>query len=190
MMFILSLIGNIFYKGIKLRNKIIQVYLNRYYSKKMKHFGKGTRISGFSRISGLENIEIDDNVMIGENAFIRGEGGLKIGANCHFSRNVVLYTHNHNYEGIVLPYDNTFRYRKVIIEKNVWVGMNVIILPGAHIKEGAIIGAGAVVGGVVEPLAIVGAALGKPIKSRDKEHYDTLEKEKRYGGPNGVPIDN
>lgn len=188
MQFLGALIGNILYKFVMLRDRMIAIYLMQHYRKHMKHFGKGVRILKFSRITGLENIEISDNVIIADNAFIRGEGGLSIGPNCHFSRNVVVYTHNHNYEGTVLPYDNTFRYRKVIIEKNVWVGMNVIILPGAHIKEGAIIGAGAVVAGVVEPLSIVGASLGKTIKYRDKKHYEQLDKAGKYGGPNGVPL--
>lgn len=188
MMFIARVIGNILYKLLKVRDIFIGIYLNHHYASRMKKFGKDSRILRYSRITGLENIEIGDNVTIAENAFIRGEGGLSIGPNCHFSRNVVIYTHNHNYEGEALPYDNTFRYRKVIIEKNVWVGMNAIILPGAHIKEGAIIGAGSVVAGTVEPLSIVGAPPATEIKKRNPEHYQRLEEAKRYGGPNGIPL--
>jgi maltose O-acetyltransferase len=189
MRIILITLGNILYKLSKFRNRIIQVYLNQHYRKNLKKIGKGVHIIGYSKFAGLENIEIGDNVMIAENAYIRGEGGLSIGSNCHFSRNLVIYTHNHNYEGEVLPYDNTFRYRRVIIEKNVWVGMNVMILPGAHIKEGSIIGAGSVVAGIVEPLSIMGASLAKRIKDRNREHYENLDNAKKYGGPNGIPLD-
>ncbi|MCB0314351.1 MAG: acyltransferase [Calditrichae bacterium] len=187
--FIAILLGNMLHKWGKLRELLVERYLNHYYSQKMGKMGKGVRILKRSRITGLDKIVIEDNVTIADNVFIRGEGGLYIGPNCHFSRNVVIYTHNHNYEGAALPYDNTFRYRKVTIEKNVWVGINVTILPGAHIKEGSIIGAGSVVAGVVEPLSIMGAPLVKPLKYRDKEHYERLDREKKYGGPNGVPLE-
>src|SRR5439155_20833296 len=43
----------------------------------------------------------------------------------------------------------------VIIEENVWIGTRAIILPGARIREGAIIGASTVVGFEVPDFAIV-----------------------------------
>ncbi|MEL6820595.1 MAG: acyltransferase [Calditrichota bacterium] len=183
------LLGNILYKWRMVRNQLIHLYLLQRYRKSLKSVGQGVRFNGICRVTGAENIEIEDNVHIGDNAFIRGEGGLFIGANTHTSRNLVIYTHNHNYEGEVLPYDNSFRFRKVTIERNVWIGMNVVILPGAHIGEGAIIGAGCVVSGKVEPLAILGAVPGKVLKYRNKEHYQKLEQNKRYGGSNGIPLE-
>ena len=138
----------------------------------------------------VANIEIGNNVHIGNNAHISGLGGLYIGDNTHISRNLLLYTDNHHYKGKYLPYDNTYIKKKVIIERNVWVGMNVVILPGSHIKEGAIIGAGAVVSGVVESLAIYGASLGKVINARDEEHYNQLEDSNQYGAISGKKLSN
>ena len=136
----------------------------------------------------MDSIEIGNNVHIGDNAFIRGEGGLCIGDNTHISRNLLLYTMNHDYEGELLPYDSNMRYRPVTIGKNVWVGMNVTILPGAVIGNGAIIGAGAVVAGNVEEAGIYGACLAKKIKSRNLDHYKSLEETGKYGGVNGFPV--
>lgn len=184
----LARIGQLVFYWRRLQNRLINRYLQRHFERRMKHVGKGVYFNGISRITGLDQIEIEDNVHLGDNAFIRAEGGLFIGANTHFSRNLVLYTHNHDYQGEVLPYDNSFRYRKVTIGRNVWVGMNVVILPGATIGDGAIIGAGAVVSGTVAALAIVGAPPASVIKERDAEHYQRLENEGRYGGPNGVPL--
>lgn len=180
--------GNILYKIMKIRERLIHQYRQHYFYRRIHKIGKGVRFNGICRITGCDQIEIEDNVHIGDNAFIRGEGGLFIGANVHTSRNLTIYTHNHNYEGLALPYDSSFRFRKVTIERNVWIGMNVTILPGAHIREGAIIGAGAVVSGQIEPLAIVGALPGKVLKYRDRDHYERLENEQRYGGSNGVPL--
>lgn len=52
-------------------------------------------------------------------------------------------------------------FKKVVIEKNVYLGANVTILPGVRIGEGAVVGAGAVVTKDVAPHAIV---VGVPAK--------------------------
>jgi len=178
-------IGKIlFYINYK-KKKYINAYLQDKYYKKAKSIGKYVYFNGVSYISSIENVEIGNNVHLGDNAYISAKGGLYIGDNTHISRNLVLYTDSHNYQGKYLPYDNTFILKKVVIEKNVWIGMNVTILPGTHIKEGAIIGAGAVVSGMVEKGSIYGASLGKIIKKRDKEHYEKLKNNAQYGARNG-----
>ena len=55
---------------------------------------------------------------------------------------------------------------QVIIGNDVWIGANVIILPGVNIGHGAVIAAGAVVTKDVEPYAIVGGVPAKLIKYR------------------------
>ncbi|MES9950278.1 MAG: acyltransferase [Candidatus Thiodiazotropha sp.] len=162
--------------------------LNADYRDKIKRFGKGSVFNGVSFVSGYESIEIGNNVHIGNNAFIRGEGGLVIEDNTHISRNIVIYTYSHEYEGDVLPYDDRFRRRAVFIGKNVWIGMNVVILPGATVEEGAIIGGGAVVKGIVPKGSIYGAAHAEKIALRDMDRYSMLEKNKLYGGVDGIPL--
>lgn len=56
--------------------------------------------------------------------------------------------------------------RPVIIGNDVWIGANVIIMPGVSIGNGAIIAAGAVVTKDVEDYAIVGGVPAKVIKYR------------------------
>lgn len=52
------------------------------------------------------------------------------------------------------------RYDKdIVVEEDVWMGINVTLLNGAHIGRGAIIGAGCVVTGEIPPYAI---AVGHP----------------------------
>ncbi len=185
MKFFLILVGKILF-FIKINiNSSINIYLQDKYYQRAKKIGKCVKFNGISYLGSIENIEIGNNVHIGNNAYISGSGGLYIGDNTHISRNLLLYTDNHNYNGEYLPYDNTSIEKRVIIEKNVWIGMNVVILPGSHIKEGAIIGAGAVVAGTVERLNIYGASLGAVIKNRDKKHYNSLEIDKKYGAQNG-----
>lgn len=184
----LTFIGRLIYYYEKLRAMAFQKFLQQYYYKRAGKIGKGVRFNGVTKITGLDKLEIGDNVHIGDGAFIRAEGGLKIGDNTHFARYVTIYTHSHNYEGEVLPYDDTFRYREVVIERNAWIGINVTILPGAYIGEGAIIGAGAVVAGRVEKFAICGAPLAQKIKERNEEHYNEKDSNKLYGGISGRPL--
>ncbi len=49
----------------------------------------------------------------------------------------------------------------IVIEDDVWIGANCVVLDGAHIGRGAVIAAGSLVRGRVEPLTIVG---GNPLK--------------------------
>lgn len=52
------------------------------------------------------------------------------------------------------------------IGNDVWIGSNVLLLPGVHIGDGAIIAAGAVVTKDVEPYSIVGGVPAKLIRKR------------------------
>ena len=130
-------------------------------------------------------LNVSGNVHINTNAFLRCEGGLSIGENTHISRNLTVYTANHNYKGDKLPYDHTLIKKAVSIGENVWIGMNVCILPGVTIGEGAIIGMGAVVSSDVEPLAIVGGNPARIIKYRDREHYLQLKQSGKISGASG-----
>ncbi len=150
--------------------------------------GKGVKFGKNVNISGISSVSIGNNVHIGTGCFFRGEGGLEIGDNVIISRNVIIYTTSHNYEGELLPFDSSFKKNKVTIGKNVWIGMNVTIAPGTKIGEGAIIGLGARVYGEIPPLAIVGIENPKIIKYRDKEHYLNLETNKKYAKENGIPL--
>ena len=54
----------------------------------------------------------------------------------------------------------------VEIGNDVWIGTNVLIFPGVHIGNGAIVAAGAVVTKDVEPYSIVGGVPAKLIRNR------------------------
>lgn len=54
----------------------------------------------------------------------------------------------------------------VNIGNDVWIGQNVVILPGVTIHDGAVLAAGAVVTHDVPPYTIVGGVPAKTIKKR------------------------
>lgn len=62
----------------------------------------------------------------------------------------------------------------VNIGNDVWIGQNVIILPGVTIHDGAVCAAGAVVTHDVPPYTIVGGVPAKPIRKRYSD--DVIEK--------------
>ncbi len=173
-----GLIRNLHRRWVRLENRVHLAQISRK--------GHGVGIWGPVTITGHDRITLGANVHIGGGAFIRAEGGLEIGDNTHISRNLLLYTINHRYEGARVPYDDEQVGKPVRIGRNVWVGMNVCIAPGTTIGDGAIIGMGAVLSGEIPPLAIVGSPRWRVIGERDRERYERLDRERAYGGPDGV----
>lgn len=94
-----------------------------------------------------ENVEIGNYVMMGPN--------------------VSIYTKNHK-TSLEKPmiFQGFEEAKKVIIKDDVWIGSNVIILPGVTIESGTIIGAGSVVTKDVLKNTIVAGNPAKVIKER------------------------
>jgi len=151
--------------------------------------GCGVVVNGEIYISSRQAVSIGNNVHLGDNAFFKTEGGLTIGDNTHISRNVTIYTVNHNHNGQALPYDGDVALKPVAIGKNVWIGMNVSIVPGVRIGDGAIVGLGSVVAKDVPPYSIVGGAPAKKIAERNLDSYRRLDEKKSFGGIDGKFLD-
>jgi maltose O-acetyltransferase len=141
----------------------------------LKLCAPGVRFKADLSIAYPENVSLGRNVYIGPNVQLDGRGSLTIGDYSTLGCNVVICTANHDYQSDALPYaHNVYCLKAVTIQRNVWVGANVLIVPGVTIGEGAIIAAGTVVTKDVAPLAIVGGAAMRVIKHRDRDHYDRL----------------
>lgn len=127
-----------------------------------------------------ENLIFGDNVYIGPKGFLNAKGNIEIKSGTIIGPNLMILTANHNFKDPnYLPYDETYVLKRVLIGENVWIGANVIILPGAEIEEGAIIGAGTVVSGKIPRMAVV---IGNPcriVSYRNEEKYRNLKKENK-----------
>lgn len=124
-------------------------------------------------------------VSVGKNvhfngANVYGNGGVEIGDNFHSAKGLNVLTESHNYLGDSLPYGNDILRKPVVIKDNVWIGMNVTILPGVIVGEGAIVQAGSVVSRNVEDFAIVGGNPATPFKFRNIEKYNELKDAKKF----------
>lgn len=124
--------------------------------------------------------KFDTNTIFGENNHFNGcrklgTGKVVFGDNIHTAEGLRILTSYHNYNGKSIPYDDTIIVKDVNIGDNVWIGIDVIILGGITIGEGAIIQAGSVVSKDIPALAIVGGNPAIPFKFRNKEHYYELK---------------
>jgi len=69
--------------------------------------------------------------------------------------------------GKVVPRIEELPYKgDTVIGNDVWIGYNALIMPGVKVGDGAIIAAGSVVTGDIDPYAIVGGNPAKIIKKR------------------------
>ena len=104
-----------------------------------------------------------------------GGGEVTIGDHVSTGPGLVIQTQNHDYEGEALPYGKGFVCKPVTIGDCAWIGMNVMLLPGTKIGEGAIVQMGSVVHGEIPPCAIAGGNPAKVFAWRDRAHYDELK---------------
>lgn len=134
-------------------------------------------VNGITSISG--NTYLSDYVNF-NGMLIQGSGKVIFGKYFHSGENCRIITQNHNYEGNKIPYDETMIIKDVEIGDFVWIGTNVLILPGAKIGEGAIIQAGSVVSGTIPSCAIAGGNPCKVFKYRNKEHFLELKEKQKF----------
>lgn len=112
-------------------------------------------------------IDYGKPVTIGEDCFIQqcctffGRGGITIGNGVFIGPKCNLITINHDAN----PENRSATYgRPIVIEDNVWIGINSTVLPGVRIGYGAIIGAQSVVTHDVPPMTVVAGNPARIIK--------------------------
>ncbi|MDO9153338.1 MAG: acyltransferase [Paludibacter sp.] len=149
----------IFYPILYVYLRFLKVHFQElsgdYVKSRIKNKGHDLRIHGLIDVHDFDKLKIGDFCRIGRGAFFFCKGGLKIGNNVQFSRNVTIYTANHNFKTNIYPYNDDYLEKQVTIEDNVWIGMNVSILPGVRICKNSIIGMGSIITKDVPDNAIV-----------------------------------
>ena len=128
--------------------------------------GENTRISPPIFTILADKVKIGENVTILNGFQCMSAGGLTIEDNTMISLNCTIATNNHDmYDRYVIT------CKPVHIKRNVWIGVNVTILPGVTIGENAVVGAGAVVTKDVPDNAVVVGNPAKVIRYLDAEKF-------------------
>lgn len=123
--------------------------------------GKSSVIEDYAIINNaVGDISIGDHTRIGlGNTLI---GPVQIGNNVIIAQHVVISALNHNYEDIATCITNQgIRVDEIIIGNNVWIGANCSILPGVHIGDHVVVGAGSV---VTKDIPSCSVAVGNPAR--------------------------
>lgn len=133
-------------------------------------FGAGLSVGArcsFDNTAG--DIELGSRVGFNRNVTLGADfGRILIGDNTIVGPNVVMRAANHRFD---LEDDRPVRdqgheFGKIVIGKGVWISANVVILAGARIGDGAVIGAGAVVRGEIPAHSVAVGVPARVIRQR------------------------
>lgn len=119
------------------------------------------------------NIEVGENFFANYNLTILDVGKVVIGDNAQIAPNVSIYTAGHP----IHPDSRNSGYEYgigITIGRNVWIGGNTVILPGVHIGDNVVIGAGSVVTkDIPDDYIAVGnpCRLVRKITEADRDYY-------------------
>ncbi len=174
---ICAFIPNINNSRYKVKMYLRHIWALLHVKRRAAYVGKGLKLGGNAYVT--KQTIIHENVHLG-NIRVLGPSKFEIGSYCAVGEDLLVLTGNHNYLGNMIPFDDTWIDKDVVVEDACWIGARVTLLPGTHIGEGAIIQGGAVVHGNIPPLAIAGGNPAKVFKYRDKEVYEKLKAENRY----------
>ncbi|MEP2237551.1 MAG: acyltransferase [Maribacter sp.] len=162
---------------IKLLKKIRSLIFTFIAKKSIGNFDASIKANGYTRLN--KHTRVGKNVHF-NGLIVYGKGGFFVGDNFHSGFGCIVLTSYHNHLGDAIPYDETLIVKDVIIEDNVWLGINVTVLAGVTIGEGAIIQAGSVVVCDIPELGIAGGHPAKVFSSRDRAKYDNLKREGKF----------
>ena len=122
--------------------------------------GAKSVIDSFVKIKfagGVGNITIGSSVYINSGCVLYSGNGILIGDNVSIAASVVFAPVNHQYrDKNTLIQQQGFCASKggILIEDDVWIGAGCVILDGAKVRRGAVIGAMSLVRGEVEAFSV------------------------------------
>ena len=130
----------------------------------IRHCGSNVNIG--RRATFSDDLSIGDNSEIGNNCKLYP--GVFIGDNVLMGRECLFYTSNYRIEltTVSINEQGYERLQPIVIGNDVWIGSRVIILPGVHVEDGAVIGAGSVVTHNIKSYSVVAGNPAKLIRMR------------------------
>jgi len=142
----------------------------KFFTLMMAEAGKNIFIFPPFHCPSPEGIHLKANINISHNCLIGGEGGVFIGNFVMIGPNTCIVSSNHGFLKEDIPMvRQKITSSPIKIEDDVWIGANVIILPGVTIGQGAIVGGGSVVTKNIRPYTIVAGNPAKELRKRFSE---------------------
>lgn len=145
------------------------------FAKKMRYFfakhicrvGKNVNIEKNAYFT--PQLTIGDNSGVGVDCEVYGP--VTIGKNVMMGPEVVIFTSDHEFSKTDIPIieQGNGPVEPVSIGNDCWIGMRVMIMPGVHIGDGCVIGAGAVVTKDIPSYSVAGGVPARVLKSRTQE---------------------
>lgn len=129
------------------------------------------RLGGFSYIAPSVTMQRSYGIRAGKRlavnrgTLIDGKGSVQIGDNVLIGPYVVIASAQHSFEQVGVPMIMQVETQKeVVIGNDVWIGAHAVILPGVHIGDRVIIGAGSIVSHDIEAHSIAAGVPARIIK--------------------------
>jgi acetyltransferase-like isoleucine patch superfamily enzyme len=134
--------------------------------------GAFVRIGMDVEIRFPRNLAIGNNVQINDGVFFMNHGHITLGDGVLVAPGVKFLTVYHDYEHAFLLDDQNIpcwkkgrpEFLPITVEHEVWIGANVVLLPGCHIGHHSVIAANSVVSGRTEPFSLIGGNPARHIK--------------------------
>ena len=112
-------------------------------------------------VSAKASLIIGDDVGIGNRCQIVSHKRIEIGEGTILAPNVMLFDHNHVFDGNNGVHQRDFSDGEIVIGKHCWLGAGCIVLKDVHIGDNCVIGAGSV---VTKDIPSGCVAVGSPAK--------------------------
>jgi virginiamycin A acetyltransferase len=135
--------------------------------------GDGVVVDSFVKIKfsgGTGHVRIGPGCWINSGVVIYSGNGVTLGAGVLIAANCTLAPTNHEVKDrdLFIATQGFMPDRGgIVIEDDVWIGANTVLLDGARIGKGAVIGAGSCVRGAIEPYAVMVGNPLRQIRSRE-----------------------
>lgn len=131
------------------------------------------KLNGWCWIQCGVTIVHSDRLVVGQHfacntgTYIGAAGGITIGDYVLLGTNVTITSAVHPIQGADPPvWARPVEHKPVQIEDDVWIGAGAVVLPGATLRRGTVVGANAVVSGETEEYGVYVGAPARKIRSR------------------------
>jgi len=142
-----------FDKHVDIKCETLKLGNNVYIGRNVVLWGKGT-------------IEIGDNSIISDHVSIMADSKVTIGTDCSIASFTFVIDSNHQLAKDRLIHEQPKDTQPIEIGNDVWISASCVVMPGAKIEDGAVIGANSVVSTEIPAYSIALGYPARPIKER------------------------